>query len=215
MISHLFFDLDGTLTDPRDGIIRCIAHALTAMKATIPADDVLETFIGPPLALTFETLLGSRDEALLKRAINAYRERFTSVGIFENRVYPDISSALAALTKDFSMSLVTSKPGVFARRILDHFGLSRYFEAVYGPDLSEVRYTKASLIERALMRGPIAPATAFMIGDRKEDIEAAKANGVGSIGVTWGYGSRAELEGAGADHIVCSVAEMLSLLRMA
>lgn len=86
MISHLFFDLDGTLSDPRDGIVRCIAHALTTLKASIPADEVLETFIGPPLALTLETLLGSRDEELLMCAINAYRERFTSVGILENRV---------------------------------------------------------------------------------------------------------------------------------
>ena len=211
--SQLFLDLDGTITDPRDGIVRSISHALAALNRPIPAESSLERFIGPPLARVFETLLDSTDPALVGSSIEAYRERFSTVGIFENRVYPEIPAALAALTRrGFSLLLVTSKPAVFARRILDHFELAPYFTGVYGPGLEERKYTKGTLVSRALAAGAIAPAAAVMIGDRKDDIEGARENGVSSIGVTWGYGSREELELAGADRIVDSVPELLSML---
>ena len=208
--SHLFLDLDGTLTDPRDGIVRCIVHALTVLNKPIPADQGLERFIGPPLARTFETLLGTTDEAVVGSAIDAYRERFGSIGIVENRVYPEIPSALAALAdRGLTLCLVTSKPMAFARRILDQFDLSRYFARIYGPELDDTGCTKASLVARALATERVAPAAAVMIGDRGEDVEGAKANGVRSIGVTWGYGSHEELDAAGADQIVSSVPELL------
>jgi len=211
--SHLFLDLDGTVTDPRDGIVRCISHALRTLKKPIPADHALERFIGPPLARTFETLLGTTDEAVVRSAIQAYRDRFSSIGIFENRLYPEIPSALSVLTsRALMLYLVTSKPTVFARRILDHFGLSQYFKGIYGPELGDMNHSKGSLVGHALATERLAPGAAVMIGDRKEDIEGAKANGVRSIGVTWGYGSREELEAAGADHIVASVPELLVCL---
>jgi len=211
--SHLFLDLDGTVTDPRDGIVRCISHALATLKRPTPADHTLERFIGPPLPRVFETLLGTTDEVLVSAAIKAYRDRFSSIGLLENRVYPEIPSALSVLTgRGVTLYLVTSKPTVFARRILDHFGLSTYFTRIYGPDLDDMKYSKASLVGRALATERLAPGAVTMIGDRREDIEGAKANRVRSIGVTWGYGSREELEAAGADHVVSSVPELLVAL---
>ena len=215
MTSHVFFDLDGTLTDPRDGIVRCIAHALATLDRPVPSERALERFIGPPLARTFEILLDTTDGALVRSAIDAYRARFTATGILENRVYPEIPGALALLaSRGVTLCVVTSKPTVFARRILDHFGLSAYFAAVYGPDLDDTSYTKSTLVGRALATERLAPDAAVMIGDRAEDVEGARTNGVRSIGVTWGYGSRAELEAAGADAIVCSVPELLSSVEL-
>jgi phosphoglycolate phosphatase len=213
--SHVFFDLDGTLTDPRDGIVRCIAHALATLDRPVPPDRDLERFIGPPLARTFELLLDTTDAALVGSAIEAYRARFTSTGIFENRVYREIPGALAQLaTRGVTLCLVTSKPTVFARRVLDHFRLSPYFARVHGPDLDDTTYTKATLVARALEAGRLPPHAAVMIGDRAHDIEGARTNGVRSIGVTWGYGSRAELEAAGADVVVDDVSELLSSLAL-
>jgi len=213
--SHVFFDLDGTLTDPRDGIVRCIAHALATLDRPVPSERALERFIGPPLARTFEILLDTTDGTLVGSAIEAYRARFTATGILENRVYPEIPGALALLaSRGTTLCVVTSKPSVFARRILDHFGLSSYFTRVHGPDLSDTSYTKATLVGRALESERLLPCAAVMIGDRADDIEGARANGVRSIGVTWGYGSRAELDAAGADVIVGAVPELLSSLAL-
>ena len=213
MTSHVFFDLDGTLTDSRDGIVRCIAHALATLDRPVPSERALERFIGPPLARTFEILLDTTDGALVRSAIDAYRARFTATGILENRVYPEIPGALARLaSRGTTLCVVTSKPTVFARRILDHFGLSSYFTRLHGPDLSETSYTKATLVGRALESERLPPRAAVMIGDRADDIEGARSNGVRSIGVTWGYGSRAELEAAGADVIVSAVPELLASL---
>jgi len=211
--SHLFLDLDGTVTDSREGIVRCLSHALQTLEKPIPADGALQGCIGSPLARVFETLLGTTDEGIVRAAIAIYRERFSSIGILENRVYPDIPSALSVLVDHgFTLCLVTSKPTVFARRILDHFGLSRYFMQIYGPDLDDTMHSKATLIRRALETERLAPGTALMIGDRRDDIEGAAANGMRAIGVAWGYGSREELEGAGADHVVGTVPELLTWL---
>jgi len=213
-VSHLFFDLDGTLTDPRDGIVRCLAHALATLNRPVPPESELSRFIGPPLARVFEILLGTTDDALVESAVRIYRERFVPTGMFENRVYPDVPSALAALVdRGSKLCLVTSKPAPYARRILDHFELARYFVAVHGPALDELKHTKSMLVARALAGESISPRAAVMIGDRKEDVEGAKANGVRSIGVLWGYGSRSELEAAGADEIVASMHDLLEVTR--
>jgi len=209
--THLFFDLDGTVTDPREGIVRCISHALTVLKRSVPPPEELQRFIGPPLAQTFQTILGTTDEALVRSAIASYRERFTSIGIFENQLYPDIPAALALLTqRAFTIHLLTSKPKIFALRILDHFGLSASFASVYGPELNDLHGSKASLLRQALATEAVDAKSAVVIGDRREDVLAARDNGARSVGVTWGYGSREELENAGADRIVGSVSELVS-----
>jgi len=213
MTPNLFFDLDGTITDPREGFVRSIAHALGASGRPVPPEAALERLIGPPLARSVEKLLGTTDEAVVARVIEAYRERYRTIGILENRVYPEIPPALSLLAeRGFALFLVTSKPTVFARRILDHFALSAYFTQIYGPALDDHAFDKASLVGRALAGERLRADRAVMIGDRKEDVEGAKAHGVRSIGVGWGFGSREELERAGADHVVDSVAELLARL---
>jgi phosphoglycolate phosphatase len=161
----------------------------------------------------FEALLGTTDDAVVRSAIDAYRDRFTSTGILENRVYPEVPAALAELTeRGFMLYLLTSKPHVFATRIVDHFRLSAYFARIYGPELGDLDGTKISLLRRALMREKLELRTAVVVGDRREDVVAARENGVRSVGVTWGYGSREELEGAGAEEIVDSVSDLVSTL---
>lgn len=209
--SHLFLDLDGTVTDPRDGIVRSISHALTQLNRAVPTPESLERFIGPPLAKVFESLLATTDQAMIRSAIEAYRERFAAVGIFENRVYSEIPSALDRLThRGFVLCLVTSKPAVFAERIVEHFGLARHFARIYGPALDDLDEDKVSLIRRTLTTEQLDPSVVAVIGDRREDVIGARDNRARSIAVTWGYGSREEL--ANADEIVDSPAELVSLL---
>jgi phosphoglycolate phosphatase len=210
---HAFFDLDGTLTDPALGIVRCFQHALRALSGPAWADAELRQFIGPPLRPAFQAIFRTDDTALVERAIGAYRERFGSEGLYENAVYPEIPDVLAKLRHaGFQLWVVTSKPHVYADRIIDHFGLREHFARVYGAELSGARSEKAELIEHVLREERIDPASTCMIGDRRHDIEGARANGVAGLGVLWGYGSREELERAGAADIVESVAAIPGVL---
>lgn len=206
---HLFFDLDGTLTEPALGITACIAHALLALGVAPPAPAELRRFIGPPLRDAFGELLRTSDPALIEDAVRLYRERFSSVGLFENELYPGIVAVLTELEGDgFGLSVVTSKPEVYARRILQHFELARFFNGVYGAELSGERSTKAELVAHALQRESLAAARVCMIGDRKHDVEGARACGVGAIGVAWGHGSVDELRAAGAELVIATVPEL-------
>jgi phosphoglycolate phosphatase len=206
---HLFFDLDGTLTEPAQGITACIAHALLRLGLAVPAHQELRRFIGPPLRDAFAELLHTRDAVLIERAVQLYRERFSSVGLFENEPYPGIVDVLAELESDgFGMVVVTSKPEVYARRILQHFELARFFKDVYGAELSGERSTKAELVAHALQREALAPQRVCMIGDRKHDVEGALACGVAAIGVAWGHGSVDELQTAGAEVVIATLPEL-------
>lgn len=204
----LLFDLDGTLTDSRRGIAECIRHALGELGHRAPPDGELTKYIGPPLAASFATLLGTSDPVVIDQAIAIYRDRYDKVGILENDVYAGIRDALVALAEaGHQMHVVTAKPRPYAVRIVEHFGLADLFASVHGPELSDRHYTKAALIKkaRAGARGP----DALMIGDRADDVYAAREAGVGAIGVTWGYGTRAELEDAGADALIESPAALV------
>lgn len=213
-VASVFFDLDGTLTDPREGIVRSISHALTSMGHPSPSDKSLAQFIGPPLARTFENLLGTTDHALIRGAIDVYRARFATVGIFENRVYSEIPAALAALRSlGFTLYIVTSKPATYAERISSHFGLDGYFAGIHGPRLDEVDGTKTVLVGRALAIEGFDAAGVIVVGDRRDDLVGARANGTRFVGVTWGYGSEGELDGA--DHIVDSPSDLVSFLQSA
>jgi phosphoglycolate phosphatase len=208
---HLLFDLDGTLTNPFTGITRCIQHALAALGRPVPPADQLGWCIGPPLKESLATLLGAEHAHQAGEALNKYRERFGSVGLFENEVYPGIKDALAELRRQgHRLSVATSKPTVFARRIVDHFGLGELFGAVEGCELDGTRGDKASLIGHALQRHGIAPSDALMIGDREHDMIGARANGVLGVGVLWGYGSRTELESAGAFTCVATPRDLIA-----
>lgn len=213
MRRRLLFDLDGTLTDPRAGIVRSFRYALDRLRVPAPTDPELSKFIGPPLRDSFSQLLGARNASLQADAIALYRERFSSVGMFENAVYPGISDALRTLASlGRQLLVVTSKPTAFARPILEHFELAEYFTAIHGSELSGERSDKSELLAHVLRTHGIRPQEALMIGDRMHDVLAAKRNGVPAIGVLWGYGDRDELTGAGADHVVTTVAEMTALL---
>jgi phosphoglycolate phosphatase len=201
MIANVFFDLDGTLTDPQKGITRCIRHALGKLGHPPGRESNLTQFIGPPLRSIFARLLCSDDKDLIEKAVGYYRERFSEIGIFENEVYPEIKELLSLLCQSYRLYVVTTKPEVFARRIVHHFDLERYFKAVFGPTLDGRFDNKGDLIGSILQELTLAPDDTVMIGDRREDIAAGQSNGTRTIGVTYGYGSRAEITAAQPDYI--------------
>jgi phosphoglycolate phosphatase len=209
----VFFDLDGTLTDPRTGITECIRYALTKMGRVAPAVDELLWCIGPPLPKTFATLLATDDAALVASAVAIYRERFGTVGLFENEVYPGIPEAVARVrTAGAATYVMTSKPHVYARRIVEHFELAALFDRVYGSELDGTRVEKGDLIAHALTEERLDPARVVMIGDREHDAIGARRNGLRVIGVTYGYGSETELRAHGAEAIAATPAEIPSLV---
>jgi phosphoglycolate phosphatase len=198
---NVLFDLDGTLTDPRRGFIGCIRHALSAMGRRCPPEAELATLIGPPLQQTFTELLAS-DAADVATAVDLYRDRFSRIGMFENAVYPGIEEALQALrTTGAALFVATSKPTLYAKRILEHFRLSAYFKAVHGSELDGLRAGKVELIAHVLAAERLPPALTHMVGDREHDMRGAVANGVRAVGALWGYGSRDELVAAGASSL--------------
>jgi phosphoglycolate phosphatase len=210
---QLFFDLDGTLTDPGPGITRCLAHALEQLGRPAPPLGELERFIGPPLKLNFSELLETDDETLIHQGIAHYRDRFGEVGLFENEVYPGIPELLARLGEEgHALRVVTSKPTIYASRIAVHFDLDRHFARVHGSELSGLRADKADLIAHVLDTESLRREDCVMIGDRSHDILGARAHGVRSIGVAWGYGSREELTEAGACGIASDLDELHGLL---
>jgi len=196
---NLLFDLDGTLTDPFTGITKCISYALDRLDRKLPPRQSLGWCIGPSLKSSFAKLLASDDDALTEKAVAFYRERFGTVGLFENEVYDGIVEVLEDLQKNgHTLYVATSKPVVYAERIIGHFGLQRYFKRVFGSELDGTRSDKTSLISHILQRELIAPSETSMIGDREHDIIGAKENGIYGFGVLWGYGTKDELENSGA-----------------
>jgi phosphoglycolate phosphatase len=207
---QLFFDLDGTLTDSRPGIMACMRHALKAIGRDEPTDEALLRFIGPPTHDAFRELLASDDVELNTRTIAIYRERYATLGLFENSVYPGVSAGLSALRDaGYPLYVVTSKPLVFAERIIDHFELRPFFERVYGSELNGERSHKGELIRHVLEREGLTAESSWMFGDRMHDVRGAKQNAVRVAGVLWGYGSRAELSEAGADALFASMPELV------
>ena len=194
------FDLDGTLTDSAPGITASIAYALDRHGVPRPAPARLARCVGPPLRETFADLAGSDDPVRIAALISAYRERFATVGLFENAVYPGVGQLLADLRQaGLALAVATAKPGVYARRILRHFGLADAFTAVVGSYLDGRRSDKPALVGEALRRLGRPGASAAVIGDRRQDVSGAKAWGAAAVGALWGYGGAEELTAAGAD----------------
>jgi phosphoglycolate phosphatase len=212
-IRNLLFDLDGTLTDPAEGITRCYQFALDGLgHPTLPRAELLR-FIGPPMRENFAALLGAGDRELIERAVTLYRERFARVGLYENEVYPGVCEMLETLrAADFRLFVATSKVTEYSVRILEHFHLAEFFVSVHGATPDGSLDDKAKLIARLLRLEEIDAAESFMIGDREHDIRAASRNGVRSLGVTYGYGSHAELKATGANFICDTPSEVAALL---
>jgi phosphoglycolate phosphatase len=211
---HLLFDLDGTLTDSQSGIIRSIRHALTENGLDAPPAESLRWVIGPPILKTFEKLLGGESAHLFDPVVRSYRERYGRIGLFENEVYPEIENALVELTGlGHVLHVATSKATIYAARIIEHFELAKYFHSVDGSELDGTRADKAHLIAHILEREQIAPTDAIMIGDREHDMIGTTANKVPGIAVLWGYGTREELETAGAFACVHSPRELAETIR--
>lgn len=203
---HLFFDLDGTLTDSSPGIARTFRHALTALGREEPSDEQLRLCVGPPLAAGFAALLATDDADLIERAIGIYRARYAVEGLFENALYEGVVEGLAALTDDgHTLRLVTAKPQPYAERILQHFGIDRHFVSVHGPSLNDRVYSKGGLLAAALDEAGRPTQGAVMIGDRGEDIRAAREHGVTPVAALWGYGSREELLASNPAHAAASM----------
>ena len=192
-ISIVLFDLDGTLTDPRPGLVGAIQYALQRLGRPVPPEETLLWCIGPPLRASFATLLASEDDALLTQAIGFYRERYGSTGLYENQVYAGVPQALEAL----QAAQVTL------------FGVDRYFRHIYGSEFDGRHMDKRDLLRHILEEEGFAPDTALMVGDRGADMVGARVNGLWAGGVTYGYGSQDELTTAGAQVLFSTPADIV------
>lgn len=203
MYKQLLFDLDGTLTDSKPGIKNSIKYALGHYDI-VPDESILNEFIGPPLVDSIKRLYGFSDKKAAE-AVAYYREYYSDRGIFQNSVYPGIKEALKTLAScaDIKLYLATSKPEIYAVRILEHFDLARFFDGVYGATLDGTISEKTDVIAYALREiKPADKSKVLMIGDRSYDVQGARKNGIDCLGVLYGYGSREELSQAGAVHMV-------------
>jgi phosphoglycolate phosphatase len=210
---YLLFDLDGTLTDPKEGITKAAQYALKNFDIVIENRDELIPLIGPPLRQSFEDMYGLKGDDALK-AVDKYREYFSETGIFENKIFDGIAELLRE-QKELGKTLVlaTSKPTGFAVRILKHFGIYDYFSFIAGSESDGTRTPKDEIIKYALESVEATPENAVMIGDRMYDVSGAKKNGVQCVGVLFGYGSRRELASAGAEWFAESVGALSTLLK--
>jgi phosphoglycolate phosphatase len=205
----ILVDLDGTLIDPKPGLIGSVQYALAKLGYPVPPADDLLWLIGPPFRVSFPRLLGRPD--LTEQAIAYYREFYCGGAMYDAVVYDGVPDALDALgSAGCRLFVATSKPHYYARPILERFGLARCFAAIHGPELDGTNDHKHDLIAHIVARESIVPERAVMIGDREFDVTAAARNGISAIGVTWGYGSRVELEGAGAAALCDFPAELIT-----
>jgi phosphoglycolate phosphatase len=212
-LTEVLFDLDGTLTDSCEGIGRCIQEALRRLGGNVPPLESLRCFVGPPLQDTFARLLDTRDEALVAEAIRFYRDRFVVTGMFENALYPGVAEGLERLRGGgHRLWVATSKPHVYARRILEHFGVAGAFAGVYGPDLDNRGHDKRVMLREILACERLDPREACMVGDRIHDIEGARVNAIRAVAVTWGYGTAEELRAAAPDHTVETMEELCAYI---
>lgn len=202
MFKYILFDLDGTLTDAADGITNSVKYSLKKFDIEETDESKLRKFLGPPLLMSFREIYGFTPEQA-EKAIEYYREYFTPHGIFENEVYDGIPELLKYLKEQGKTLIVaTSKPEPFAKKIIEHFSLAKYFDMVAGSNMDNTRCKKAQVIEYAINTlGIKSREQAVMVGDREHDIIGAMQTGIKSIGVLYGYASAGELEKAGADFI--------------
>lgn len=205
---NILFDLDGTLTDPREGITRSVQYALAQLGIDEPDLQALEHFIGPPLLQCFMHSYHF-DEATAWQAVNHYRARFKVSGLYENRVFEGVEALLSALGEQGrTLYIATSKPTVFAEQIARHFDFARHFKVIYGSELDGTRTDKVELIHYLLQQEGLEPAQSLMIGDRKHDLIGARRNGLHAAAVGYGFGSIEELQGEAPTYHFQTLAEL-------
>ncbi|MEK5529608.1 HAD family hydrolase [Viridibacillus sp. FSL R5-0468] len=210
---YILFDLDGTLTDPKVGITKSVAYALEKLNIEIVDYSKLDFFIGPPLQESFQAYYDLTEQQV-NEAIGYYRERFQQHGLYENEVYPGIETLLETLKKkEKTLAVATSKPTIFAEKILQHFKLDQYFEVIVGSNLDGTRIAKADVIHEVLLQlSSPDKSEVIMIGDRKHDLIGAKKEGIANIGVLYGYGSKEEWALEEPTYIVNNIEELDSIL---
>lgn len=201
--THMIFDLDGTLTDPKVGITKAITFALNKMGEPVPAMTVLEDFIGPPLFDSFIEKCGLSPSQAMK-AVDYYREYYADKGLYENHPYPGVEEALKALKLDnIRLYVATSKPEVYAKKILTHFGLSTYFDCIAGATLDGTITKKEEVLDYLSEKCALSNlGSVLMVGDRKFDIQGARHAGFDAAAVLYGYGSREELEAHSPEYLL-------------
>ncbi len=206
-VTTLFFDLDGTVSNNFEGISRCLNFALERLGLRQLSDAEVLPFVGPPFRESLPRVFPGID---VEAALGFYRERYEMSGWLENNLYDGMAQAIRTLhLQGFTIALCTSKPRIFAERIIEHFDLARYFDGVHGPELDGKFDRKTDLLAYLIQHYKTVPTTALMIGDRNKDVEAALHVGAHSLGVLWGFGSREELASAGAHHIVSRPDELV------
>ena len=215
MYNYILFDLDGTLTDPKEGITECVRYSLPFVGIDPPDADSLLGFIGPPLVDSYMKYFSlSKEQSLL--ALEKYRERFSTVGMFENKLYDGIEEMCETLVSaGKTLAVASLKPELFVKKILAHFGIEKYFSAVCGSDFEGKKHTKFQIISEAFEKLDINEnvlSSVLMVGDRAGDIEGATEAGIDSVGVTFGYAAPGELEDAGATYIAPSTADISCII---
>lgn len=209
---HIFFDLDGTLSDPKEGLTNSYLHALTKLGLTEEDKECIPYYFGAPLHQYFVEKHSMSNE-LIPTAVEHFREYYSVKGLYENLLYEGISEMLDKINMSGrTIYLVTVKPSVFAKQILEHFEIDKYFYGIYGSDLSSSNKSKEELIKSAISNENISCESCVMVGDRHHDVLGAKHNKISSIAVTYGFGSQDELNECKPDHMVNSVAELLKKL---
>lgn len=213
MISYLLFDLDGTLTNPKEGITKCVQHALRAFHIEEPNLEKLVPFIGPPLHQSFIDFYQFTEEQAT-RAVQIYRERFSTIGLLENFPYPGIEIMLQQLqAQGKTLAVASSKPTIFVRQILENFSLTSYFSVIEGSNLDGSRVKKQEVIAEVLRQFGNPPTEQLlMIGDRKFDVTGAAAMGFSCVGVRFGFATPNELEESGAIYIAETVSDLQQYL---
>lgn len=211
MFKYVLFDLDGTLTDSARGIKNCIIYSCGKMGLTVPTEEVLDTFLGPPLAEKYAEVFSLTAEKA-QEAVDVYRERFAPIGLFENDVYDGVTEMLKSL-KDAGciLGVATSKPEIYAKKIIDHFDLTKYFDVLVGSDLKGGKHDKTDVLKEALLK--MNPKEkAVMVGDRCFDIESAHILKTYSLAVTYGYGKKKEIDNSKPDFVANSPSEIADII---
>lgn len=214
MLKNILIDLDGTLTDPKVGITSCARYGLEKIGHPIADDVNIDWIIGPPLKASLAKILNvDVNDDLAEQALLGYRERFSSIGLFENEVFSDVAMTLAVLkAQGYTLYVATAKPTIYAQQILEHFDLAQYFTEIYGSELSGERTNKADLIEYILQKEQLIAEECLMVGDREHDILGARHNGIETIAVEYGYGTVEELDAAQPKARIQSFEQLLQHL---